>query len=43
MVTATTDKPVFNAIALLTGMGEKELAADVVAKVKQIMQEKGEG
>lgn len=39
MVTADIDKPVFNAIALLTGIGEKELAADVIAKVKEIMQE----
>ena len=41
MVTANTDKPVFSAIALLTGIGEKELAAEVIAKVKEIMQEKG--
>jgi len=42
MVTADIKKPVFNAIALLTGIGEKELAADVIAKVKEIMQEKNE-
>jgi len=42
MVTANIDKPVFNAIALLTGIGEKELAAEVISKVKEIMQEKGD-
>ena len=42
MVTANLNKPVFNAIALLTGIGEKELAAEVVAKVKEIMQEKSD-
>ena len=39
MVTADINKPVFNAIALLTGIGEKELAAEVIAKVKEIMEE----
>lgn len=42
MVTADLKKPVFNAIALLTGIGEKELAADVIVKVKEIMQEKND-
>ncbi len=40
MVTAETDKPVFNAIPLFTGIGEKELAAEVIAKVREIMEEK---
>jgi len=42
IVTADTDKPVFNAIPLLTGIGEKELAAEIIAKVKEILQENGE-
>jgi len=42
MVTANIDKPVFNAIALLTGIGEKELATEVISKVKEIMQAKGD-
>lgn len=40
MVTANTNKPTFNAIPLLTGIGEKELAADVISKVREIMEEK---
>ena len=40
MVTAKIDKPVYSAIALLTGIGEKELAAEVIAKVKEIIKEK---
>jgi galactitol-specific phosphotransferase system IIB component len=40
MVTLETDKPVFSAIPLLTGIGEKELAAEVIAKVREIQQKK---
>jgi len=40
MVTIKTDKPVFSAIPLLTGFGEKELAAQVVEKVKEILEQK---
>lgn len=43
MVTIDTDKPVFNAIPLLTGIGEKELAAEVIAKVREIQQQKNTG
>ena len=39
-VTADTDKPIFNAVPLLTGVGEAQLAADVIAKVREIQQEK---
>ena len=35
-VTIETDKPVFSAVPLLTGVGEKELVAKVVEAVEQI-------
>jgi galactitol PTS system EIIB component len=35
-VTVETDKPVFSAIPLITGVGEEELVAEIVAKVKEI-------
>ena len=40
MVTINTDKPVYNAVPFLTGIGEKELAAEIVAKVREIQQQK---
>ena len=40
MVTIDTDKPVFNAIPLLTGIGEKELVAEVIAKVREVIKQK---
>jgi len=40
MVTANTGKPVYSAIPLLTGIGEKQLVADVIAKVREIQKEK---
>jgi PTS system galactitol-specific IIB component len=39
-VTIKTDKPVFNAIPLITGVGEKELLEKIIAKVKEIQAEK---
>jgi PTS system galactitol-specific IIB component len=39
-VTAKIDKPVFSAIPLLTGIGEKELVAKVVEEIKKIQAEK---
>ncbi len=35
-VTVKTDKPVFSAIPLITGVGEKELLEKIIAKVKEI-------
>jgi PTS system galactitol-specific IIB component len=35
-VTVETDKPVFSAVPLLTSVGEKELVAQVMEKVKEI-------
>ena len=40
MVTAKIDKPVFNAIPLLTGIGEKELVAKLIEKTREILKEK---
>jgi len=40
MVTIKTDKPVFSAIPLLTGIGEKELVEKLVEKVKEIQAQK---
>lgn len=40
MVTIKIDKPVFNAIPLLTGIGEKELVAKIIDKVKEIQAQK---
>jgi PTS system galactitol-specific IIB component len=39
-VTVDTDKPVFNAIPLITGVGEKQLVDQIIAKVKEIQAEK---
>jgi PTS system galactitol-specific IIB component len=39
-VTVKTDKPIFSAIPLITGVGEKELLAQLVAKVKEIQEAK---
>jgi PTS system galactitol-specific IIB component len=39
-VTVKTDKPIFSAIPLITGVGEKELLAQIVAKVKEIQEAK---
>ena len=39
-VTVDTNKPVFNAIPLITGVGEKELVEKIIAKVKEIQAEK---
>jgi PTS system galactitol-specific IIB component len=41
MVTAKIDKPVFSAIPLLTGIGEKELVAQLIEAIKKIQAEKG--
>lgn len=41
MVTVKTDKPVFSAIPLLTGIGEKELVAKIIDSAKQIAEAKG--
>lgn len=35
-VTVETDKPIFSAIPLITGVGEEELVKEIVAKVKEI-------
>ena len=40
MVTVKIDKPVFNAIPLLTGIGEKELVAKLIEKTREILKEK---
>ncbi len=39
-VTVKTDKPVFNAVPFLTGIGEKDLAAKIIEKAKEIVDEK---
>jgi len=39
-VTVDTDKPIFSAIPLITGIGEKELVEKIIAKVKEIQEEK---
>ena len=39
-VTVETDKPVFSAIPLITGVGEEELIKEIVAKVKEIREAK---
>ena len=41
MVTAKTDRPVFSAVPLLTGIGEKELVNKVIEAVKKIQAQKG--
>jgi len=35
-VTVKTDKPVFSAIPLITGVGEEELVKQIIAKVREI-------
>ena len=40
-VTVKTDKPVFSAIPLLTGIGEKELMAKILQAAKEIQAKKG--
>ena len=40
-VTVKTDKPVFSAIPLLTGIGEKELMAEVLKAAKEIQAKRG--
>lgn len=40
-VTVKTDKPVFSAIPLLTGIGEKDLMAQVLKAAKEIIASKG--
>ena len=35
-VTVETDKPIFSAIPLITGVGEEELVAQILEKVKEI-------
>ena len=40
MVTVKTEKPVFNAIPLLTGIGEKELVAKVIQAAREIQAQK---
>ena len=42
MVTEKTDKPVFNAIPLLTGFGEKELVEKIIEAARKIISEKAE-
>jgi galactitol PTS system EIIB component len=39
-VTVKTDKPVFSAIPLITGVGEEELVKKIIAKVREIMEAK---
>ena len=41
-VTVKTDKPVFSAIPLLTGVGEKELMAKILETAKEIQARKAE-
>ncbi len=36
-VTVKTDKPIFSAIPLITGVGEAELVKDIIAKVREIL------
>ncbi|MDY6868058.1 MAG: PTS sugar transporter subunit IIB [Chloroflexota bacterium] len=39
-VTVKTDKPVFNAVPFLTGIGEKDLIAKIIERAKEIIDEK---
>ena len=39
-VTVETDKPIFSAIPLITGIGEKELVEQIIAKVREIQDAK---
>lgn len=36
-VTVKTDKPIFNAIPLITGVGEDELVKEIIAKTREIL------
>ncbi|NLN69286.1 MAG: hypothetical protein GX142_00650 [Chloroflexi bacterium] len=38
-VTVKTDKPVFTAVPLITGIGEEELVEKIIAKAKEIQKE----
>ena len=38
-VTVQTDKPIFSAIPLITGVGEEELVEQIVTKVKEIREQ----
>jgi galactitol PTS system EIIB component len=40
MVTVKLDKPVFSAIPLLTGVGEKELIAKVIDAAREVLKQK---
>ena len=42
-VTVKTDKPIFSAIPLITGVGEKELLTQIIAKVREIQDAKNGG
>ncbi len=39
-VTVDTDKPIFNAIPLITGVGEDELVKEIIEKVREIQDAK---
>ena len=39
-VTVKTDKPIFSAIPLITGVGEAELVKQIIEKVREIMTKK---
>ena len=39
-VTVKTDKPVFSAIPLITGVGEEELVKQIISKVREILASK---
>ena len=39
-MTVNTNKPVFNAVPLLTGIGEKELVRKIIDAAKQIQEER---
>lgn len=41
-VTVETEKPVFNAVPLLTGIGKEALVEKVIEKVKEIQAARGE-
>jgi hypothetical protein len=38
-VTVKTDKPIFTAIPLITGIGEKELVEKIITKVRELQKE----
>ena len=39
-VTVQTDKPIFSAIPLITGVGEEDMVKQIIAKVKEIREAK---